>query len=222
MIGPHTILTASHCVWHSDKGEIATGTALYPGFQPGSSSAPLADPTASVHFNQISDLPLIGKAGSQLDFAIMDVATDLSAYGWMGRTDNFAGGTVWVAGYPAAMDGSLFWETGTVTLDPAFTVLDWGTAFALPGMSGGPVFVQGNSGSSVVGVVSSDGCAVQLTTADWQTIQGWIRSDSWMWGDDYPNATNTTGYVWVDSSAVAGNIETPHDRDWFPFNSPAT
>src|SRR5262249_51876873 len=142
IIGPHTILTASHVVWDSGTQQAITGVGIYPGNLPG--QAPLPASVANLHFNSINDSnDSISKSDSQSDFAVLDVAMNLSGFGWFGREENFGGSNVnaMVAGYPGILNGVLFTDPTTVSADSQFNILNFGT-FVMPGMSGGPVFVQ--------------------------------------------------------------------------------
>jgi hypothetical protein len=222
IIGPHTILTASHVLWDNDLGQGATSVGVYPGYAQG--GAPISGNLGQIHYFQVNDstATTILTSFAVNDFAVIDVGTDLSQYGWFGHWENFTSGGVNVSGYPG-LSGIQVTETGHANVDSQFQVLDYPTIAVPHGMSGGPLWVvdPATSMPAVVGLVSVGfdtrvgGFSPQLTSSNWQTIQAWVESDSWMWGDDYPNNTKTTGHVWVNSSPVTGNIETPHDRDWF-------
>jgi V8-like Glu-specific endopeptidase len=185
IIGPHTILTASHLLWNQDVGKSADYIQVYPEYSSGP-IVPAIDSKWITHFNQINDSrDLITQAASQSDYAIIDFATNLSSYGAFGVETGYGGGTVHVTGYPAAAGGAQTDQVGTVSLDPFYSVLDYGTVSVSPGNSGGPLWVNLGTASNplpyVVGVVSTDGYAVQLTAADFATIQGWEAADSSLW-----------------------------------------
>jgi Ca2+-binding RTX toxin-like protein len=192
IIGPHTVLTAAHVVWNADYGEVANDVTVYPGYSDGG-SRPILGP-AVIHTYQVNDAGgLLTNSDSQSDFAIIDFATDISAYGSFGIETNFAGGTVHVTGYPGTVGGLQQDQVGTVTRDPIFNLLDYGSISASPGNSGGPVWVnQGTAANPlpyVVGVISTVGHAVLLTPADLQTIQGWESSDAALFASSTPPAS---------------------------------
>jgi FG-GAP-like repeat len=48
--------------------------------------------------------------------------------------------------------------------------------------SGGPLWFDDNGSDEVAGVVSTTGWATQLTTADWNQIEGWVSADGYTLG----------------------------------------
>jgi Ca2+-binding RTX toxin-like protein len=202
IIGPHTILTAAHNVWDWEHQSGPTSIAVYPGYD-GSFGTPVPDGQGSpifsdyVHYYQI-ETPggLISQDESEHDIAILEFSETFSS--WFGYQTEFAGGTVHVTGYPASLDGLQEDSVGTVTEDPVYSVLNWGslTGQISGGESGGPVWIDADPGPSVnprvVGIVSTTGWAVQLTNDLLAQISEWIRADSYIWGggdggtwDDY-------------------------------------
>jgi Ca2+-binding RTX toxin-like protein/V8-like Glu-specific endopeptidase len=185
IIGPHTILTASHMLWDAGTGQSATNVTVYPGYT-GSGSASVAGTT--IHYNTVNDAnDLISQAQSQNDFAIIDVSQDLSSYGSFGVSTNFGGGPVSISGYPATSGGSQLDTSGSATQDPTYSLIDYSSAFGVsPGSSGGPIWINevssGNALPYVVGVVSTATWGAQLTTADLTQIQGWVAQDASLWG----------------------------------------
>ena len=192
IIGAHTILTASHMLWDQDTNAQVASIKIYPSYQQGGAAINTTSSASWIaHFNKIDDSGgKIGQDGAQADYAIIDVAANLSAYGSFGVETNYAGGTVHVTGYPATASGVQTDQVGTVTRDRFYSVLDYGTVSTSPGASGGPIWVDtGTAGSPnplIVGIVSTSGFGVLLTAADWQTIQGWENADSALWGGNVP------------------------------------
>ena len=121
----------------------------------------------------------------QQDFAIIDFAANLSSYGSFGIETNYSGGTVHLTGYPATAGGLQTDQVGTVSADPNYSVLDYGSLISVPGNSGGPVWIDLGTSTNplpyVVGVASTTGWAAQLTPADFQTIQSWENADTSLW-----------------------------------------
>jgi YD repeat-containing protein len=205
IIGPHTILTASHVLWEQDVGQGASQVNLYPDYLPGNS--PIAGQEVW-HFNQVNDSGgMMSQASSASDFAIIDVSTDLSAYTQFGLYANYTGGTVHLTGYPASAGVTQTDVVGTVFADPNYNVLDYGSVSASPGNSGGPLWINTASGPEVVGIVSTTGWAAKLTTADIQQIMAWENQDSFLWNPITP----TTTYTYDSHGNVA--TETTHAAD---------
>ena len=202
IIGPHTILTASHVLWSYDYQHGASQISVYPGYNNGSGTA--ISGTWTTHFFQVNDLGgTLSSPKSQNDYAIIDFSSNLSSYGSFGVQTNFTGGTVHLTGYPSTAGTSQTDQVGTVNRDPNYSVLNYGTVTSNPGNSGGPVWVDagtaGNPLPYVVGVVSTSGWAAQLTSSDWTTIQGWISSDQSLWG----GGTSGADILWRNNSSGA-------------------
>jgi V8-like Glu-specific endopeptidase len=183
IIGPHTILTASHVLWSYDLGQSATNIEVYPGYSSGGQSVTGQWVT---HFFEVNDSnDQLTKAASQQDFAIIDFSSNLSSYGSFGIQTNYSGGTVHLTGYPAIAGGAQTDQIGTVSADSTYSVLDYVSVSSSPGNSGGPIWINLGTAANplpyVVGVVSTVAWAVQLTNSDWQTIQNWESSDSYLW-----------------------------------------
>src|SRR5262249_24781348 len=164
IIGPHTILTASHVLWNADLGQGATNITVSPGYSFGGQSITAQGVT---HYFQINDCnDIILPQAAQYDFAVIDFATDLSSYGWFGIETNYSGGTVHLTGYPASAGGAQTDQIGTVFADPNYSLLDYGSVLPSPGNSGGPVWIDlgtpGHPLPYVVGIVSTGGYACQL------------------------------------------------------------
>jgi V8-like Glu-specific endopeptidase len=187
IIGPHTVLTAAHGLWNSASGQEPSTIDVYPGYSGITdplSSATLIPGAWTDHFYEINDndggADLETKADSALDFGIIDFK-NYTFSSWFGLSTNFAGGTVSLTGYPASAGFSQTNDVGTVSADPSYAVLDYGSVSSSPGNSGGPIWI--NEGTSanplpyVVGLVSTGGWGVQLTSADFQTIQNWEAQD---------------------------------------------
>ena len=121
---------------------------------------------------------------SASDYAVIDTSYTFSS--WMGVVLNYPGGTVHVTGYPANAGGYQVDQTGTVSADPEYSVLDYGTVSVSPGNSGGPVWMDDGGSDDVAGVVSTTGWAAQLTTADWNQIEAWVSADGYSLGKRRP------------------------------------
>jgi V8-like Glu-specific endopeptidase len=202
VIGPHTILTASHVVYDISAQEADQDIQLYPGWE---NADPVLGPgyistTYTDHFNDIGTYGSddLTKAQSASDYAVIDTSYTFSS--WMDVDLNYSGGEVHLTGYPAIAGGYQTDQVGTVSADPSYSVLDYDpeTLKPHPGNSGGPLWVDDNGSDDVVGLVSTSGWACQLTSADWSQIEAWVSADG------YSLATSSTAYVAPVVTAVSG------------------
>jgi hypothetical protein len=186
VIGPHTILTCSHMLWDSVDQNIDDHVYLYPAYNqngvpnPAGSGNPISTQYIG-HFFEVGTVgaDTISQSDSQYDYAVIDTSYTFTS--WMGVSLNFSGGTVHVTGYPANQNGIQTDTVGTVSRDPTYSILDYGTASSSPGNSGGPLWYSSGGNDYVVGVVSTGAWACQLTSSDWTQIQTWENSDSTLW-----------------------------------------
>jgi V8-like Glu-specific endopeptidase len=184
IIGPHTVLTASHLLWDASVNEGASAITVFPGYNQG--GTPIAGQWAE-HYNTIDDSG--GKeteATSQNDFAIIDFSTDLTPYGSFGVGVNYTGGLVNMTGYPGNLNGVQTQQAGSVSANALYAALDYGTLTTSPGDSGGPLWINEGTAANpepvVVGLVSTSDWGIRLTSADLSTIDSWVTSDSYLWG----------------------------------------
>ena len=126
VIGPHTILTASHVVYDTSAQTPDYNIKLYPGWAstdpalgPGYISTALTD-----HYFEIGTYgsDLLTKAHSSYDYAVIDTSYTFTS--WMGVLTGYQGGTVHATGYPATAGGYQTDSIGTVSADPSYLVLD--------------------------------------------------------------------------------------------------
>ena len=181
VIGPHTILTASHVVYDTSQQTPDRNIVLYPGWE---STDPALGPgnistTYTDHFNEIGTLGStdLYQWQSASDYAVIDTSYTFSS--WMGVLLNYPGGDVHVTGYPVSAGGYQTDSVGTVSADPSYSVLDYGTLSVSPGNSGGPLWLDYNGSDDVAGLVSTSGWAAQLTAADWSQIESWVSQDGY-------------------------------------------
>ncbi len=189
IIGPHTILTASHLLWNADTGQSADKVSVYPGYEPnGSAYTPMGalGGTQAIHFMRVADNgeKLYAKA-TQSDYAVIDTSVDLSPYGQFALDPHFKGGDVIVNGYPASSNGTQQGDEKVVSTDPYYSDLDTGSLNTSPGYSGGPIWDKISSGGTAVpavaGLVSTGNFATRITDRKVQTIGHWVLSDSALW-----------------------------------------
>ena len=181
VIGPHTILTASHVLFDISEQAATSNTRLYPGWSGANPAlgAGYITTTYTDHFNQIGvygsdDLT---KAQSASDYAVIDTSYTFST--WMGVLTDYAGSEVHLTGYPASAGGGQVDEVGSVTADRTYSVLDYEPGFSSPGDSGGPIWLDSNGSDDVAGIVSTTGYACQLTAADLSQIESWVSEDGY-------------------------------------------
>jgi V8-like Glu-specific endopeptidase len=179
VIGPHTILTATHVVYDDSAGVADQNIDLYPAWNSTDPALGAGHISTSYtdHYNDVGSYGSddLTQAQSASDYAVIDTSYTFSS--WMGVLLNYSGGTVHVTGYPASAGGYQTDSVGTVSVDPYYSVLDYGTVSVSPGNSGGPLWFDDNGSDDVVGVVSTTGWAAQLTTADWSEIESWVSED---------------------------------------------
>ena len=186
VIGPHTILTASHVVYDVYAQTQEQNIKLYPGWD---STGPALGPgyistIYTDHFHEIGEEGSddLTKTQSASDYAVIDTSYTFSS--WMGVDLNYAGGEVHLTGYPASAGGYQIDQVGTVSADPNYSVLDYGTVSTNPGDSGGPLWLDNNGSDDVAGIVSTSGWACQLTTGDWSQIESWVSEDGYGLGTE--------------------------------------
>ena len=186
VIGPHTILTASHVVYDTSEQTPDQNIVLYPGWDntdPELGSGYIST-TYTDHYYELGTYgsDSLTKAQSASDFAIIDTSYTFTS--WMGVVTNYQGGAVTATGYPATAGGYQTTQVGTVSADPSYSVLDYDTLSVSAGNSGGPLWLDYNGSDDLAGIVSTTGWACQLTTADWSQIESWVSQDGYSLGSN--------------------------------------
>ncbi|MCW2283974.1 V8-like Glu-specific endopeptidase [Rhodoblastus acidophilus] len=205
VIGPHTILTASHVVFDVPDQTPDQSFYLYPGW---SGSDPATGPgyistSWKDHYNIIGSAgsDLLSQADSAKDYAIIDTSYTFTS--WMGVLTNWQGGVAHMTGYPVNAGGVQTDQVGTAQADPSYAVLDYGTLSASPGNSGGPLWLNYNGSYDVVGICSTSGWACQLTPAVWSQIQSWVSQDGYALGGGALPDFAISGAPTLSASSVA-------------------
>jgi probable HAF family extracellular repeat protein len=193
LIGPHTVLTASHVLYNFSAGGAATSVAVYPGDSNGANGVPISGTAPLLHTGDILEIgDAVEQATIPNDFAILDFAQNLTTTTF-GIETNYTGSTVDITGYPAIPSGTnptTQYDDSDVTVqaDTAFPftgILSYAAGTTPPGYSGGPLWVNLGTATNpipyVVGLVSTDQYAVQLTDGDVATIQSWEQQDAAIW-----------------------------------------
>ena len=199
MISPDEVLTASHLLWTQGIG-VSTNIMVSPGYN--DHVAPFGTFNGvAAHYNTIND------AGGTLaltdignDYAVIHLTNAVPAIvGTMTLGTEYAQGSVTVSGYPGDT-GLRSDRVETVTTSAVSNVL-MGTSLG-PGSSGGPVWIGGASGTTVVGTVSAGssttdaGYFSKITNDTLGVIQGWVAQD-----DAAPMAAPVAG--WIDAATGA-------------------
>ena len=212
IIGPHTILTASHLLWDADAGVGADRVSVYPGFTPDGTTY---NPTGalpgiqSIHYIKVADNnDLISAAATQSDFAVIDTSADLSGFGQFALDPGFTAGDVIATGYPAARNGYQTGTEGVVSTNPLFSDLDDSNLRLSPGYSGGPLWDKVERGGSlipaVVGTVSTNADAMKLTKRKIALIRHWIAFDSPLYAGGTTTPGGTTPQI---DGTVSGSVD---------------
>ena len=176
LIAPDEVLTASHLLYTQGVGT-ATSVVVSLGY------LGQAVRGVSYHYNQINDADgLLSNQQSQFDYAVIHLASPLTSAGVMGLQANFPGGAVHVSGYPGSAYGEQVTSTQLAVRDPRYTLLDTSTIGL--GSSGGPVWIETETGPYVVGTISSQslfssaGYDALITSGAYNQIQGWLAADA--------------------------------------------
>lgn len=203
VIGPHTILTASHVVFDT------TNQTVFPKqniqiFAPGVNYSSFPDPftavsqgytqytVANTHSFEIGTLgsDLLGVLDSRWDFAVIDTSASAPAFAsWLNIDPNYVtGSSAQAVGYPHSLNGPIYSAYLGLTSSTDYLVTGGGTVGVInygisgatqPGMSGGGIYTQDAGGNylDLVGLVSTGDWGVQLTNYDLNTIQSWVNGD---------------------------------------------
>jgi V8-like Glu-specific endopeptidase len=207
IIGPHTIVTAAHVVLPtvtnptaftvSAEGSFSLSPGsimIFPGDSTGLSGTTGITGAYSIETNNLTGLGSTSQHAK--DFAVINVAENLeSALGisqFFGLPSGgaYPGGTVNITGYPGQPNNyapdqvGQFNDIGRVTAGSGVLdenhATDASSAFAFPGNSGGPLWVDNGSLATAVGIVSGPSASnpslvndVQLTPKDVSQIQKW-------------------------------------------------
>ena len=216
VVGTNTIMTASHVVWTAAHGAAVSVTAT-PGYDDG--AAPFGTYTAKAwSYNQwdTNGDGLVSQTEATHDVAILGFSEHLTDNVQAFSMDpNYAGGSVHVTGYPAKYadqtTGALR-ETDDVGSGSASAgTFNFNSDVEInPGNSGGPVWYQGASGPTVVGVVSTKAWASDLSSTESQ-VQNWIASDASLMFNQAPD------YVYKTARLYEAGLDRHFDRNGLDY-----
>lgn len=206
LIAPDEVLTASHMVFTQGVGT-ATQIVVTPGSSYGSSPYGSANGT-TVHYSPVNDAnQTITNQQSQMDYAVIHLATPFAFPEYMGIQPDFGGGPVNITGYPQSAGGAQVNSAQVVARNPTYTLLN-GTALGA-GSSGGPVWIQTAHGPQIVGLVSSEaatnntGYNVLLTSSALFTIENWVAQDE---GGSVPSSLAANQAIMVQDTKTGQNL----------------
>ena len=193
-VGPNTILTASHNVWHSNTLDEVDHVYVYPGFsgafpQPGTGNPVVNDTGWTVDYNEVGELigDGITPSDSALDYAVINVNYTFDSWFGigteLGATAAPRPSEINMTGYPFSQGGTQENEVGALSggnIHGTWTY-NSSTFDPEPGNSGGPLWYDADPhhlgvDPFVVGVVSSTGHAANLGTSEVNQINGWLQA----------------------------------------------
>ena len=189
LIAPDEVLTAAHGVWDEGVGA-ATAVIALTGTVPEANTAIGSELLVqsgtyaeTIHFNAVQDADDSITAGqSQSDIALIHFGTPLAgaAAFQLGATALTGATAIQIAGLPDG--GSEVTETGVVAplgTGGGVPAVLTGTVTLGPGSSGGPIWTVGANGAAVlVGTVSSDLYAAEITAGSAAEIASWEAQDA--------------------------------------------
>lgn len=185
VVGPHTILTASHILWDAGSSAAFDDLSLYPAYSANGLPQPgVGDLTTgwTAHFFHVGNANgTISTSDSQSDYAVIDVSYTFS--NWMGIQSQWPGGTVHLTGYPTSSNGLQTDNVGTVTEDDQYWIYNYGSLTSEQGNSGGPLWIDTDPSANVtpyvVGLASSVSWACQFSNSAFDQIVSWVTSDGY-------------------------------------------
>jgi V8-like Glu-specific endopeptidase len=177
VVGTNDVLTASHMIYSASLG-VATSISVAPGYDNGTSPYGVyyADQFDYYEWDSNRD-GLVSTTEADEDIAILGFSERLSdLVGSFGLDPNFLEGPVHLTGYPGVYAG----PNGSRMTDDTGSVYAADGLFYFnsdlevnPGNSGGPIWYEGPSGPTVIGVVSSEFFGPDIYT-NYSQIVNWI------------------------------------------------
>ncbi|HEY8359593.1 MAG TPA: DUF4214 domain-containing protein [Ramlibacter sp.] len=223
LVGRNDVLTASHVIYDAALGGLADEIIVMPSFDADYfRTYGVNDDRAyqSVWNEYYTDFDPDGDgllppgdggsgfAGTERDIALItlgEAAGDV--FGWMNIDYGFSAGTVNVSGHPSAQDNRSTNAVGYTAADSIDWVFPISQFDVSPGNSGGPLWYQGASGPTVIGVVSTTGWAVDVAAHNW--LASAINANNHYMAGSPPPAT---GISLEDAQRIALLYEAGLDR----------
>lgn len=186
VVGPHTILTASHSMFpggkRADDWDIFMRYSDNHFPNPGSSEA--LPGRSKIHYFNVGQDGTLSRHESQWDYAVINTSHKFSS--WFGMMTEFSGGKVHMTGYPGKLNGLQQDVKGRVDRHSQHDVLDYENFRSSPGNSGGPIWVDKDPGRGiepyVVGIVSTTDWATLLSNSVFKQIKKWVKQDGYSLG----------------------------------------
>jgi V8-like Glu-specific endopeptidase len=220
VIGPHTILTASHSMFPG--GKTADDWDIFMRYSagnfpnPGSSKA--LSGRSEIHYFNVGRDGTMTRHESESDYAIIDTKHKFTS--WFGVQSEYSGGKVHMTGYPGYLGGRQQDVHGTVDRNSTYDVLDYETFNAHPGNSGGPIWVDKKPGPGVepyvVGIVSTTDWATLISTEVFRQIRKWVHGDGYGFGRQAGDGDVSPRLGDADSFDLRHDRQETHDRHHVP------
>jgi V8-like Glu-specific endopeptidase len=216
VVGTNDILTASHVVWTAAHGAAVSVTAT-PGYDNG--AAPFGTYSAKTwsYFEWDTNKDgLVSQGEASRDVAVLGFSEHLTDKVTAFSMDTgYASGSVHVSGYPAKYadqtTGALRMTDDTGGGSESSGTFNFNSDIEInPGNSGGPVWYQGASGPTVVGVVSTRAWAADLSTTDSQ-IHAWMASNDSLMFNQAPD------YVYKVARLYEAGLDRAFERDGLSY-----
>jgi len=213
MVGPNDVLTASHVVYSSVNGGVATSVKVILGYDPSPLETPYGTLSGALTnyntgFDPNNDGFLFsgnhgpGLQGSELDYALVSLDVAIGDYsGWMGIDPNYSSGIVNITGYPGFYGHNPMNDSAFISVDRFDFIFHYSNTEVHPGNSGGPVWYSSNGASYVVSVVSTESWGAQLSGSIFNQLQNWISSNDYLItnADRLINGSEAADYITTGS-----------------------
>jgi secreted trypsin-like serine protease len=218
LIHPEWVLTAAHCIYNDDNGQVFTTVQITMGAHDLAASEPSRQirMASQVIAHPSYNPPLTGYDN---DMALLKVSTPFTINDRVqlvpyapSSSGDFAGQTAWATGWGALSSGGPSpnilqevdlpvlsnaqcneWMNGRITANMLCAGYEQGGKDACQGDSGGPLVVPQGQNWLLVGVTSwGDGCAAPQKPGVWARVsryESWIRT--------YLNPIAATDYVYL-------------------------
>lgn len=198
VVGKNDVLTASHLVYKSSEGGLATEIMVYPGID--GSSLPYgpyeADRAVYLEVDQDGDNKLT-MDDVEADFAVLGFEEDLGRdTGWFFLSPESSSGYYRLTGYPAPNSGEtepeMITDTGYVSGVAGRDLWDYSKIGAESGQSGGPLWQERDSGAFVAGIVSTESAGPDISSRH-QALEEWIAENDDLVGNIAPESREVRG-----------------------------
>lgn len=184
LVGRNDVLTSAHVIYDSVLG-IADSVSVALGRDGASQPYGTLDAAAFNYFELNTATPgFITQSESEFDIALVSLAEAVGDdIGWFALGDFAGGETYRVTGYPGvyrdASGPRLMEDTGFTNAIPGFDLVALDNIEINPGNSGGPVWYNDPNGPVVVGAVSTDLWATEVS-AHYDVVTQWMAANDYL------------------------------------------